>query len=73
MANDEKATIAALDRARAVFTEHIEANRGRVVDTAGDSVLAGHWGQVFHFSIARRRFVVRRRERATAKLKRMLK
>ncbi len=40
MADDEKATIAALDRARAVFTEHIEANRGRVVDTAGDSVLA---------------------------------
>jgi adenylate cyclase len=40
MADDEKATIAALDRARAVFTQHIEANRGRVVDTAGDSVLA---------------------------------
>jgi adenylate cyclase len=40
MADDEKATIAALDRSRAVFTKHIEANRGRVVDTAGDSVLA---------------------------------
>jgi adenylate cyclase len=40
MADDEKATIAALDRARAVFTEHVEANRGRVVDTAGDSVLS---------------------------------
>ena len=40
MADDEKATIAALDRSRAVFTEQIEANRGRVVDTAGDSVLA---------------------------------
>ncbi|MDP6953343.1 MAG: hypothetical protein QGF53_11370 [Alphaproteobacteria bacterium] len=40
MADDEKATIAALDRARTVFIEHIEANRGRVVDTAGDSVLA---------------------------------
>ncbi len=40
MADDEKATIAALDRARAVFAKHIEANQGRVVDTAGDSVLA---------------------------------
>jgi adenylate cyclase len=40
MADDEKATIASLDRSRAVFTEHIEANQGRVVDTAGDSVLA---------------------------------
>ena len=40
MADDEKATIAALDRARAVFVEHVEGNHGRVVDTAGDSVLA---------------------------------
>ncbi len=40
MADDETATIAALDAARAVFTEHITANQGRVVDTAGDSVLA---------------------------------
>jgi adenylate cyclase len=40
MADDEKATIAALDRARAVFAEHVAANRGRVVDTAGDSVLS---------------------------------
>ena len=40
MADDEKATIAALDRARAVFAEHVEGNHGRVVDTAGDSVLA---------------------------------
>ena len=40
MADDEPATIDALDAARAVFTEHIEANQGRVVDTAGDSVLA---------------------------------
>ena len=40
MADDEKATIAALDRARAVFAEHIKGNHGRVVDTAGDSVLA---------------------------------
>ena len=40
MADDEPATIDALDAARAIFTEHIEANQGRVVDTAGDSVLA---------------------------------
>ena len=40
MADDEPATMDALDAARAVFTEHIEANQGRVVDTAGDSVLA---------------------------------
>jgi adenylate cyclase len=40
MADDEKATIAALDRARAVFTEQTQANHGRVVDTAGDSVLS---------------------------------
>jgi len=40
MADDEPATMDALDVARAVFVEHIEANQGRVVDTAGDSVLA---------------------------------
>ena len=40
MADDEPATIDALDAARAVFAEHIETNQGRVVDTAGDSVLA---------------------------------
>ena len=40
MAGDELATIAALDEARAVFIEHTQANQGRVVDTAGDSVLA---------------------------------
>ena len=40
MADDETATIDALDKARAVFAEHVEANQGRVVDTAGDSVLA---------------------------------
>lgn len=40
MADDETATIDSLDAARAVFIEHIEANQGRVVDTAGDSVLA---------------------------------
>ena len=40
MAADEGATVAALDAARAVFKTHIEANQGRVIDMAGDSVLA---------------------------------
>ena len=40
MAADAGATVAALDEARAVFRQQIEANRGRVVDMVGDSVLA---------------------------------
>lgn len=40
MAADERATVAALDSARAVFRRQIEANQGRLVDTAGDSILA---------------------------------
>ena len=40
MADDEQATVKTLDQARDVFRRHVEANRGRVVDTAGDSVLA---------------------------------
>ncbi len=40
MAVDERATVAALDAARAVFKARIESNRGRLIDTAGDSVLA---------------------------------
>ncbi len=40
MANDEVATVSALDAARAVFRERIESKAGRVVDMAGDSVLA---------------------------------
>jgi adenylate cyclase len=40
MAGDERATVAALDAARAVFRQQIEANQGRVIDMAGDSVLA---------------------------------
>lgn len=40
MAFDDRATVAALDAARAVFREHIAAHGGRVIDTAGDSVLA---------------------------------
>ncbi len=40
MAADEPATVQALDAARAVFRQQVEAQQGRVVDTAGDSVLA---------------------------------
>ena len=40
MGDDERATIATLDEMRGVFKERIETNRGRVVDMAGDSVLA---------------------------------
>jgi adenylate cyclase len=40
MSMDERATVAALDAARAVFRKQIEVNQGRVIDMAGDSVLA---------------------------------
>jgi len=40
MSADEHGTVAALDAARALFRSQIETNQGRVVDTAGDSVLA---------------------------------
>lgn len=40
MAADEGATVAALDAARTVFRQQIEAHHGRVIDMAGDSVLA---------------------------------
>jgi predicted ATPase/class 3 adenylate cyclase len=40
MALDERATLAALDTARDTFRAGIEAKGGRVVDMAGDSVLA---------------------------------
>ena len=40
MALDDHATLAALDSARAAFERAIEANNGRVIDMAGDSVLA---------------------------------
>ncbi len=40
MAADERATVTALDAARAVFRSHIESSQGRVIDMAGDSVLA---------------------------------
>jgi adenylate cyclase len=40
MGDDERATVATLDDCRAVFRTHVAAQSGRVVDTAGDSVLA---------------------------------
>jgi len=40
MAADERATVAALDTARRVFKSEIESRQGRVIDMAGDSVLA---------------------------------
>ena len=40
MADDERATVAALDAARGVFRAEIESHQGRVIDMAGDSVLA---------------------------------
>jgi adenylate cyclase len=40
MAADERATLAALDAARAVFAAEVVAHQGRVIDMAGDSVLA---------------------------------
>lgn len=40
MTVDERATVTALDTARAVFRKQIESNQGRVIDMAGDSVLA---------------------------------
>jgi adenylate cyclase len=40
MATDDRATVTALDAARAVFRTNIDSQQGRVVDMAGDSVLA---------------------------------
>jgi adenylate cyclase len=40
MAADERATVAALDVARLTFRTQIESSQGRVIDMAGDSVLA---------------------------------
>src|SRR5215510_2555629 len=40
MQDNDEATVATLEAYRAVFREHIHAQRGRVVDMAGDSVLA---------------------------------
>ena len=40
MQDDDEATVTTLEAYRAVFRETIQAHRGRVVDMAGDSVLA---------------------------------
>ena len=40
MANDERATLAALDESRQLFKRAIESHGGHVVDMAGDSILA---------------------------------
>ena len=40
MADDEVATMRTLTAYREVFAEHVTGHKGRIVDTAGDSVLA---------------------------------
>ncbi|MEK6245304.1 MAG: adenylate/guanylate cyclase domain-containing protein [Pseudomonadota bacterium] len=40
MTADERATVAALESARKVFRTHIDSSQGRIIDMAGDSVLA---------------------------------
>ena len=40
MGADEEATVAALNACHNIFKDEIESRQGRVVDTAGDSVLA---------------------------------
>ena len=40
MADDEAATLSSLNDTRSLFRDHIQAHGGRVIDTAGDSVLA---------------------------------
>ena len=40
MAADERGTVAALYAARSVFRSEVESNQGRIIDTAGDSILA---------------------------------
>ena len=40
MQDDDEATVATLEAYRTIFREKIQAHRGRVVDMAGDSVLA---------------------------------
>jgi adenylate cyclase len=40
MQDDDEATVATLEAYRAIFREKIQTHRGRVVDMAGDSVLA---------------------------------
>ena len=40
MGGDDRATVESLDAARGVFREHVQACDGRIIDMAGDSVLA---------------------------------
>src|SRR5262245_27213907 len=40
MAEDDRATLAALDTARGVFRTQVESQGGRGIETSGDSVLA---------------------------------
>src|SRR6185295_15448326 len=40
MADDEAATLRILNESREVFRKRIEAHGGRLIDTAGDSILA---------------------------------
>jgi len=40
MAADDRATVATLDAARAIFRLQVDSHQGRVIDTAGDSVLS---------------------------------
>ena len=40
MADDDAETLRALNESRALFRKRIEAHGGRLIDTAGDSVLA---------------------------------
>jgi adenylate cyclase len=40
MSGDERGTVATLDAARGIFKTRIESQQGRVIDMAGDSVLA---------------------------------
>ena len=40
MADDEAETLRVLNDARALFRQRVEAHGGRLIDTAGDSVLA---------------------------------
>jgi adenylate cyclase len=40
MSRDEQGTVASLDAAREVFRRAIEGHSGRVIDMAGDSILA---------------------------------
>ena len=48
MEDDEQATVATLDQYRLIFREHVDANHGRIVDHAGDSVLSPMAGSPTH-------------------------